>query len=733
MATKLKKKFSSLIVLICISVSLSNMMFGLHFFRMAFLPFDQTVAFQGDLESFQGYLAFSKLQHLSDAQIKALPVSKQALADFRVQNGSLKQQQMMLRLRYAAKLDRAAKLKNTRQAALYKQEQATQMKALQHLFTSDVYAAKQLRAARVRAMDAYVRKNAQNYQYGQQMAAGFSYYFTDAKTGDVITNLSADSLKNTQRADKDLLYRAHFTNAGDTFGGSKPKQVAELLQLSGRHYSGEITVSKQRLSGRLAADYKGYLIKKTVAWIILIGTLAIFAVTLFFIVTDKIRRIEGMDRLRHLLNRLPVDIHAGLFFIECLIVLTWIHQTLTVYLPYEGIHPIGTPLLYGLSVVFLMVYIYQLQWWIGALRHREQFIKCRENSMISRFGHVVHDAFGQTVTGVGAFGLLAAIFVLGLLTPCIAVLVYQLYHSVSMAFAIPFFILCLTALPLLYFTLDRAAKFNRLLCGAEQLVSEERNTLLELPSGLLGRLARAINHLQQGMLSSQSAQLKSERLKTELITNVSHDLRTPLTSILSYSDLLQKSDVTREDQLAYAAIIQRKSLRLKRLIDDLFEASKMASGSIDLHCARTDLRQLFTQALAEYEETMQAAPFDFRMALPEKSVIVSADGAKIWRVIDNLIGNILKYTLEGTRVYIQLVERNGQAIAIFKNITKYELGGTLDELFDRFKRGDASRHTEGSGLGLAIAQSIIERHGGRFTINLDGDLFKIQFYLPLAM
>lgn len=300
------------------------------------------------------------------------------------------------------------------------------------------------------------------------------------------------------------------------------------------------------------------------------------------------------------------------------------------------------------------------------------------------------------------------------------------------AFLATLIFLCFTALPLLNLALSRTAVFNRILLTSEKIAEGMNPAELSNDYGQLGRLAAALNQMRSGVESSRNEQLKSERLKTELITNVSHDLRTPLTSIMTYSELLQTPALPADEQQAYIRIISRKAKRLKQLIDDLFEASKIASGSMELNQAKTDLTQLITQALAEYDELIQKAPFDFRIVLPQHPTNVYADGQKIWRALDNLIGNVLKYSLEKTRVYIELQEIDGEAVVSFKNVTKYELGGSVDELFERFKRGDTSRHTQGSGLGLAIAKSIIDLHGGSFTIDLDGDLFKIVFRLPLT-
>lgn len=245
----------------------------------------------------------------------------------------------------------------------------------------------------------------------------------------------------------------------------------------------------------------------------------------------------------------------------------------------------------------------------------------------------------------------------------------------------------------------------------------------------LAALASNMNALKHGVKTSQQKQVKSERLKTELITNVSHDLRTPLTSIISYTDLLKNPDLTDDERASYVEIIDRKSQRLKILIEDLFEASKMASGSIELIKQKVDVSQLLQQALAEYNEAIGDSGLHFRVTYPDEPVYAVVDGQKMWRVFENLIGNILKYSLENTRVYISMKQSGSQTVISFKNVTKYELSENTDELFERFKRGDSSRHTEGSGLGLTIAKSIVDLHGGQLEIDVDGDLFKVTMML----
>jgi signal transduction histidine kinase len=240
------------------------------------------------------------------------------------------------------------------------------------------------------------------------------------------------------------------------------------------------------------------------------------------------------------------------------------------------------------------------------------------------------------------------------------------------------------------------------------------------------RLAHNINNMKDGFKSSLEKQLKSERLKTELITNVSHDLKTPLTSIINYIDLLKKENDGNEEKSAYLDVLEKKSQRLKVLIDDLFEASKMSSGAVDLNIERVDIAALLRQALGEFDEKIKGSQLTFRANIPIHNVYVDLDGKKTWRAFENLIGNILKYAQPNTRVFIDLIEQGDKILVSMKNVSTYELDFDVEEIFDRFKRGDKARSTEGSGLGLAIAKSIVELQGGSMFIEIEADLFKVN-------
>ena len=246
------------------------------------------------------------------------------------------------------------------------------------------------------------------------------------------------------------------------------------------------------------------------------------------------------------------------------------------------------------------------------------------------------------------------------------------------------------------------------------------------------RYGQRMNELRTGMERAVREQTKAERMKTELITNVSHDIKTPLTSIVNYVDLLQKVDVQPETAREYIAVLDRQSRRLKKLTEDLVEASKASSGALPVDVQPTDVAVLFDQIVGEYQERLAGCRLTLVARPPEKPVSVQADGRLLSRVMDNLVSNICKYALEDTRVYVAAACDEETVTISFKNVSRDELNISPDELMERFVRGDASRHTEGSGLGLSIAGSLVQLMGGTFDLSIDGDLFRADITLPRA-
>ncbi|HBI91308.1 MAG TPA: hypothetical protein DDY58_02060 [Terrisporobacter glycolicus] len=239
---------------------------------------------------------------------------------------------------------------------------------------------------------------------------------------------------------------------------------------------------------------------------------------------------------------------------------------------------------------------------------------------------------------------------------------------------------------------------------------------------MFGKLAMDINNLGYNMSLEVEERLKSERMKTDLITNVSHDLKTPLTAIINYIELIKKenTDLVVKD---YVEILDKRSQRLKVLIEDLFEASKVSSNDLELNLEKNDINQLLMQSIVEMDEAIENSQLDFIINVPEEEVYILADGRKTFRVFENLIYNILKYSLEGTRVYIDLMIKENKVNICLKNISKYPLNFDAKEITERFTRGDLSRNIEGSGLGLAIAKGLVEAQGGSLEIDILGDLF----------
>lgn len=239
-----------------------------------------------------------------------------------------------------------------------------------------------------------------------------------------------------------------------------------------------------------------------------------------------------------------------------------------------------------------------------------------------------------------------------------------------------------------------------------------------------------LNAIGDGMNTAVEQRMRSERFKTELITNVSHDLKTPLTSIINYVDLLKKEDIQNPAAREYISVLDRKSQRLKKLTEDLVEASKASTGVLTVERASINLNQLLEQALAEYEERFLSLDLHPMLLLPAPPVYIMADGRHLWRVLDNLLSNCCKYALSGTRVYLEAARNSGQAAITVKNISRDPLNISAEELMERFVRGDISRSTEGSGLGLSIARSLTEIQGGQFSLSIDGDLFKATILFP---
>ena len=276
-------------------------------------------------------------------------------------------------------------------------------------------------------------------------------------------------------------------------------------------------------------------------------------------------------------------------------------------------------------------------------------------------------------------------------------------------------------------------KYEKVRTGINEL--QKGNFTYKVPDlgdGELGRLARSVNSISDAQDLAIQQELKSQRFRTELISNVSHDLRTPLTSMISYVDLLKKEGLNSPQAEEYVRIISEKTDRLQKLTDDLFEAAKASSGDIPVSIVKLDMYAMIEQALAELDESINKNNIEVVLTKHAENTMVYADGKLLWRVVENILTNVTKYALSGTRAYMDLFEKDDSMVLEVKNMSRDQLNISSQELLERFKRGDSSRNTEGSGLGLAIASDLTSLMGGTFEIAIDGDLFKAILSLKKA-
>lgn len=260
--------------------------------------------------------------------------------------------------------------------------------------------------------------------------------------------------------------------------------------------------------------------------------------------------------------------------------------------------------------------------------------------------------------------------------------------------------------------------------GTEEIAAGNYEDKIELKH--YKEIENNINHASENLQKAVEEAIKSERLKSELITNVSHDLKTPLTSVINYAELLNKNDLSEEEIKEYSEIVYKKSHQLKKLIEDLFEASKINTENVELNRENIDFKELLKQIVGEWSDKLEASGLEIITNYPEEECTLYLDGGKMYRVLENIFSNISKYAMDNTRVYVDLKIEDDKKVLEIKNISKYSLNISAEQLMERFTRGDVARNTEGSGLGLSIAKSLTEIQGGSFTTVVDGDLFKVR-------
>jgi signal transduction histidine kinase len=394
--------------------------------------------------------------------------------------------------------------------------------------------------------------------------------------------------------------------------------------------------------------------------------------------------------------------------------------------------------IFSSSVIHLLDYILNALIWIGVLSiifisvlslRQVYFLGLRryiiERTLTGRMYHFLSGKIKKLFISLGNVDLTdqSNKAILKVLTVNFVILVILCsVWVVGIAVLVPYSIL-------LFFILKRymddiKKKYAILLDATRKMAEGNLETAITDNLGVFEPLKEEFSKVQYGFKKAVEEEMKSQRMKTDLITNVSHDLKTPLTAIITYIDLLKNENITPEERNAYIDTLDMKSQRLKRLIEDLFEVSKVTSNNITLNMLEIDLTDLIKQVLLELDDKIHKSEIEFRLHLPEDKVLLLLDSEKTYRIFENLITNITKYAMPHTRAYIDMEAKEDKVIVILKNVSAGELDFNTEEITERFVRGDQSRNTEGSGLGLAIVKSFVELQGGDFEIQVDGDLFK---------
>lgn len=446
---------------------------------------------------------------------------------------------------------------------------------------------------------------------------------------------------------------------------------------------------------------------------VLIISATISIISLITFIKNKEKLINKDSLILKIYTRIPLEIYTFIFLVLGMFSILDVSSRWSVILKFIF-----------LSFVFI---------WISCFINLDRKTNILKNCITYRFGKFFTNVITNTINYGKKVPLIKRLILLDLLILMCTTFILMFFNVqfYSISFRVVMFILTLLSSVLFIvtgYTINRLAYIDEIIEGTEKIKNGDINHKIKLrDNNSLTILAENINNLSDGLENAIEETLKSERMKTELITNVSHDLKTPLTSIINYVDLIKKEENVQPEYLNdYINILDNKSKRLKNLIEDLFEASKASSGNIDLNIEKLDLNQLLRQSIGENEEKLIESNLSLKLNIPKEPVYINCDGRRMYRVFENLLVNISKYSHENTRVYVDMVVNENQVFVSMKNISAYELNFEASEILERFKRGDLARNTEGSGLGLAIARDLVQLQGGKLGVQIDGDLFKVE-------
>ena len=684
-------------------------------------------------EEFKEQLGRYVLQPFDEEKAKeSITVTQEEIDFYRNYYGTLSEQVANIRAQYSDRILQADESGDAQLKEILIAERDAKIKDIQENFKDDKHVEEKIRKQKEQLIEKFAKEEKLAAKEFLNTFGYFSYHLINVNTGENFESGNTDATIFSEKYGNQKPYfivSNQFNIGSDGNSNSVGLLNDIVINYETAQFEGDIRISKSMLNAtQFGKEYQSFLVAKIIFYSIwATGILTIIG--LFTFAKPSFEQLKNAQKIKEWFLRAPFDVRMVIVLISALFayaLIDSISNLISHVVYYYNVTYYIVDFLFHFILLFISITIVVL----GVVLIKESFSDEQtlkqeiKQSFLYRLADGIQDLFLNRSIGILSVIILTITFLSG---------VGFVGGMVSGRLLIIYvFLLFFIGLPAVIIFLRRMGYLNRIIKQTEDMAEGRLTTPIKVTGkSPLAQHAEHLNRLHEGVKKSLTEQAKSERLKTELITNVSHDLRTPLTSIITYTDLLKNPNLSEEERNKYIEVLDKKSARLKTLIEDLFEVSKMASGNIELNKQRIDLTQLMQQAIGEHEEAFEKANLDLRITKPDEPLYANVDGQKWWRVLDNLVVNALKYSLEGTRVYITLAQKGMEAEFTVKNIAKYELGENVDELTERFKRADTSRHTEGSGLGLAIAQSIVDLHNGRLKIDVDGDLFKVTITVPV--
>lgn len=651
-------------------------------------------------------------------------ISPDQVEIYRQRYGDLGTQILDIKSQYQERLELAVeeKTKETLQ-----KERDDKIKAIVENFTDDEAVKKKI----IDEEMAYIKKNKKTIEedikpYLSDANELYHYFFKDTQTGDVYTNVEGLNKYSTETEVREKLKSQavgkvkNFEYGINLYNFIKPEATQSgLFQTSVANLKGSYVIPKGSfLDTKIKEQEKEAEFFSKLIYVGIFSMLIGIGI-LYFYVNSKM--------LIDFMNKIPLDvaivIFLGLGFVAAA-------QALVIY-PYNvgnslrNMRMLVSPVVIGTACLLISFVMLKVLWQKLLPKYRKVDLKeVWQDSAFYKLYEKIISIFNKL-----PFSSKIVVILLVVVANLFALFILRrmyfssFYRMILLGVMV---VVILVEIRLVYLALKRTKK----------IMEQSKNWMVEYDQPVsqdtsLKELDRELTQLNKLIETSQKDTVQSEMLKTELLTNVSHDLRTPLTSIITYGDLLKQESLTDDNRKEFIEIINKKAQRMKHLIDDLFEVTKMNNGEIILDKSEVNLTQLLQQSVSEYSEEFEDHHLKFIFNKPEEAINLPLDGERMWRVFDNIFGNAIKYSMPETRVYLRLEKQNDMAKIELKNISQHELNEEADQLMEKFKRGDSSRHTEGSGLGLAIINSIVSLHDGNIDIQVDGDLFKLTIYLPL--